>query len=170
MICSQLTISQERASELAQNVEHDLKWLHEEGDIPLGRHVVLTIYKKQYTLSAPVEYCYLFRNLISSDEFCDVYEVNRQYDFSDQRYKALHRTANKQKIKKEEERVCRFCWQRPPVMKDGRCENCRDAVVREVTSDTRTISSKCTEHVGRKSRSTQVLGGCCELNSDRDGD
>jgi hypothetical protein len=170
MICSQLTISKERASEIAQSVEHNLKWLHEEGDIPLGRHVVLTIYREQYTLSVPVEYCYLFRNLITSDEFCDVYEVNRKYGFSDQRYKSLHNTANKKDIKKEEEMVCRFCWQRPPVTKDGRCENCRNVVAREVTSDIRTLSSKFTEHAGRKSRSAQVLGGCCELNLDMDDD
>jgi hypothetical protein len=168
MIWSQLTISQERASEIAQSVEHDLKWLHEEGDILLGKYVILTIYRERYTLAVPVEYCYLFTKLITSDEFCDVYETYRTHDFSSKRYKILHHAASKQSIKKEEERVCRFCWQRPPVTKDGRCEHCRDAIAREVTSDTRTLSSKFAEHVGRKSRPTQVLGGCCELNSDGD--
>jgi hypothetical protein len=172
VICSQLTISKERASEIAENAEHDLEWLNEEGDILVGRYVILTVYKKRYTLVTPVEYCYLLKNLITSDEFCDVYEIDRPENFSEQRHNKLccAARARKRDIKKEEERVCRFCWQRPPVTKDGRCEQCRNAVAREVTSDMRTLSSKCTEYAGRKSRSTQVLGGCCEFGSDRDDD
>ena len=167
MIWSQFTISEERASELVKSAGHDLSFLLREDDVLLG-NVILTVYRKKYTLAVPAEYCHKLRDFITPDDFCEVYERDRPEDFSYQRYKSLHRGRGEPGQKQRYE-VCRFCWARPPITDDGRCEFCLHAKAHELEDKERNLSRMGTEFIGRKVRSSQVLGGTCELNSDGDG-
>ena len=56
---------------------------------------------------------------------------------------------------------CVECRKVPAITNDGRfCAKCMRRLIREDNPVLRDLSRKCTDEIGRKSRSTAVIGGC----------
>jgi hypothetical protein len=145
---------------------------------------MLTLYEDNYNLSVLALYRSELENILTASELRHVFETDDPLDWGELRIRKLeenrqkktkgkkrHREEEPKKSKKPKYELCRFCWERPPITDDGRCKRCLDATEDSGTADGRSLSRKWTEHIGRKARSTQILGGTCELDPhDDDGE
>jgi hypothetical protein len=176
-------INKEWASEIVRSFGYNLNHVRHYANVYLDEHLMLTMFEENYNLSVPVSYRSELENVLTTSEFRHVFETDDPPEWGESRIQKLEenrqkKTKSKKRHKEEEPKkpkkpkyeLCRFCWERPPITDDGRCERCLNAKEDDGTVDDRSLSRKWTEHIGRKARSTQILGGVCELDPHDEGE